>query len=145
MKSIRDRTYVNKYKTLYFLILPLMSLKDICVCANSFQLCPTLCDPMDCSLRSSSIHGILQARILEWVAISFSRGPSWPRDQIHISCVSCIGRWILYHWATWEDHTSLYAVIVQLPVASEAADDQSMRIGQSRCCPSCVLSLTGFI
>ena len=45
------------------------------------QPCPTLCDPMDCSLPGSSLHGILQARILEWVAISFSRGSSQPRDQ----------------------------------------------------------------
>ena len=49
------------------------------------------------SLPGSSAHGISQARILEWVAISFSRGSSWPRDQTH---VSCIGRQILYHWAT---------------------------------------------
>ena len=45
------------------------------------QLCPTLCDPMDCSLPGSSVHGILQARILEWVAISFSRGSSQPRES----------------------------------------------------------------
>ena len=44
------------------------------------QLCPTLCDPMDCSLPGSSIHGIFQARILEWVPISSSRGSSQPRD-----------------------------------------------------------------
>ena len=44
------------------------------------QLCPTLCNPMDCSQLGSSVHGILQARILEWVAISFSRGSSQPRD-----------------------------------------------------------------
>ena len=43
------------------------------------QLCSTLCNPMDCSLPSSSVHGISQVRILEWVAISFSRGSSWPR------------------------------------------------------------------
>ena len=43
------------------------------------QSCPTLCDPMDCSLSGSSLHGILQARILEWVAIHFSRGSSQPR------------------------------------------------------------------
>ena len=49
------------------------------------------------SPQGSSIHGISQARILKWVAISFSRGSSWLRDQTH---VSCIGRWILYHWAT---------------------------------------------
>ena len=45
------------------------------------QSCPTLCDPMDCNRPGSSVHGILQARILEWVAISFSRGSSQPRDQ----------------------------------------------------------------
>ena len=46
------------------------------VCVVVAQLCPTLCDPMDCSLPGSSVHGILQVRILEWVAISFSRGSS---------------------------------------------------------------------
>ena len=49
------------------------------------QSCPTLCDPMDCSLPGSSLHGILQARVLEWVAISFSRGSSWPRDWTQVS------------------------------------------------------------
>ena len=63
------------------------------------QLCPTLCYPMDCSPPGSSVHWILQATILEWVAISFSRGSSQPRDQTH---VSCIGREILNHCATWE-------------------------------------------
>ena len=47
-------------------------------------LCPTLCDPMDCSLPGSSIHGTFQARILEWVAISFSRGSSRPKDLPHL-------------------------------------------------------------
>ena len=54
------------------------------------QLCPTLCDPMDCSLPASSVHGIFQARILEWGAISFSRRSSWPRDWIWVSRI--IGR-----------------------------------------------------
>ena len=58
------------------------------------QSCLTLCDPVDCSLPDSSVHGILQARILEWVAISSSKGSSQPRDRTH---VSCIGRHILYH------------------------------------------------
>ena len=49
------------------------------------QLCPTLSDPMNCSLPSSSVHGILQARILQWVAILFSRGSSWSRDQTQVS------------------------------------------------------------
>ena len=51
------------------------------------QSCPTLCDPMDCSLPSSSVHGILQARVLEWGAISFPRGSSWPRDWTQVSCI----------------------------------------------------------
>ena len=54
------------------------------------QSCPTLWDPMDCSQPGSSIQGILQARILEWVAISFSRGSSRPRDQTQVSCI--VGR-----------------------------------------------------
>ena len=58
------------------------------------QSCPTLCDPMDCSPPGFSVHGILQARILEWVAISFSRGSSQPKDQTHISCISYNGRQI---------------------------------------------------
>ena len=49
------------------------------------QLSPTLCDPVHCSLTSSSVHGILQARILEWVTISFSRGSSRPRDRTRVS------------------------------------------------------------
>ena len=53
-----------------------------------------LCDPMDCSPPGSSGHGILQARILEWVAMPSSRGSSWPRERTHISC---IGKWVLYH------------------------------------------------
>ena len=65
------------------------------------QLCRTLCNPLDCSLSGSSVHGISQARILEWVAISLSRGTSRSRDQ---TWVSRIGRWILYHWATWIAH-----------------------------------------
>ena len=65
------------------------------------QLCLTLCKPMNCSPPGSSAHGIFQARILEQVAISYSRGSFQPRDQTHVSCVSCIGRWILYHRAPW--------------------------------------------
>ena len=61
-----------------------------------------LCDPMDCSLPGSSVHGILQARILEWVAISFSRGPSRPRDWTRVSYVSCTGRWVFITSTTWE-------------------------------------------
>ena len=52
------------------------------------QPCPILCDPVDCSSPGSSVHGILQARILEWVAIPFSRGSSWPRDRTRVSCLA---------------------------------------------------------
>ena len=58
--------------------------------------------PMDYSPPGSTVHGILQARILEWVAISYSRRPSLPRHRTRVSCVSCSGGKILYHWATWE-------------------------------------------
>ena len=71
----------------------------MCVCAQS---CPILFDPMNRSLPGSSVHGILQARILEWVAISSSKGSSRPRDPTCVSCIFCIGRRILYHWATGE-------------------------------------------
>ena len=61
------------------------------------ELCPTLCDPMDCSPPFFSVHGILQARILKWVAMPFSRESSWPRDWTRISYVPCNDRWALYH------------------------------------------------
>ena len=65
-------------------------------------LCRTLCNPMDCSLPSSSVHGIFQARILKWVAFSYSRGSSQSKDWTPVSRISCIDRWILYHCTSWE-------------------------------------------
>ena len=64
--------------------------------------CLTHCDSTDCSLLISFVHGIFQARILEWVAVFSSKRSSQPRDLIHVFCVSCIGRQILYHCTTWE-------------------------------------------
>ena len=61
----------------------------LCVCSVA-QSCLTLCNPMDCSPPGSSVHGILQARVLEWVAVSFSRGSSQPSDQTRVSC-SAVG------------------------------------------------------
>ena len=60
--------------------------------------------PLDCSQQRSSVHGLSQARILEWIAMPFSRRSSRPRDQtwIHTPCISYIGRQILYHWAIGE-------------------------------------------
>ena len=60
------------------------------VCVKVSQSCRTLCNAMDYSLPGSSVHGILQARILEWIAILSYRGSSQPRDQTYVSCVSCI-------------------------------------------------------
>ena len=59
-----------------------------CVCVCVAQLCPTLCNPMDCSLPGSSVHGIFQARVLEWVAIPFLRISSQARDRTTVSCIS---------------------------------------------------------
>ena len=67
--------------------------------AKTLQSCPAVYDSMDCSLPGFSFHGILQATILEWVAVSFPRGSFPPRDPTR---VSFIGKRILYHWATWE-------------------------------------------
>ena len=70
--------------------------------AQLLQSCPALCYPIDSSPPESSVHGILQARILERAAMPSCRCSSWPRDQTHIFYVSWIGRWVLYHWATRE-------------------------------------------
>ena len=64
-------------------------------CVHACSVChsrPTLCDLMDCSPPGFSVHGIFHARILEWVAVSFSRESCQPRDRMCISCVSCVGR-----------------------------------------------------
>ena len=73
----------------------LQTIPSMCVRVRA-QTCPTLGDPMDCSLPGSSARGIFQAKILEWVSISYSRGDSRFRDQICVSGVSCIGSRILY-------------------------------------------------
>ena len=72
----------------------------VCV-LKSLQLCPTLSDTVDHSLPGSSVHGIIPARILEWVAMPSSWGSSRPKGGTHISYVSCIDRRVLYHWHHW--------------------------------------------
>ena len=69
--------------------------KKLTVCAKLLRSCSTLCSPMDCSLPGSSVHEIFQARILEWIAIPFSRGSSPCRNRTCVSYV--IGRRVLYH------------------------------------------------
>ena len=86
----------------------------MCACSIA-QLCLTLCKSMDCSPPGSSVHGIVQVRILEWIAISFFRGFSWPRDQTHVSCLaggflpqsqlSCIKQHLFNISELWESET----------------------------------------
>ena len=87
-----------------------------CVLCSVTQLCVTLWDPMDCSPPVSFVRGILQARILEWVAISFSRGSPWPRDRTH---VSCIGKQILYPCANLDRHSKLSPASIVLFLVTE--------------------------
>ena len=75
----------------------------VCVCVLVDQPCLTPGNPTDCGPPGSSVHRILQAGIVEWVAISYSRGSSQPRGRTCVSGIPCIGRWILYDWeAIWE-------------------------------------------
>ena len=76
--------------------------------AQSLSLIQLLATPW---AVGASVHGISQARKLEWLAISSSRGSSWPGDQTCISCVFCLRRQILYHWATWE--TNSYSINIK--------------------------------
>ena len=103
------------------------SLPCACIHAKSLQLCPTLCNPKDCSLPGSSVRGILQARMLEWVAISSSRGSSPSRDRAHTSCGSCIGRRVRYHRASpvclilslFPSHTEPWGTVSHKGIAHE--------------------------
>ena len=67
-----------------------------CLCAQLLSHVQIFCNPMDCTLLGSSVHGIFQARILEWVTISSSKESPRSRNQTHISCIFCIGRQILH-------------------------------------------------
>ena len=72
-----------------------------CMWAKLLQSCLTLCDHMGCSPPGSSVPKILQARILEWVAVLSFKGSSQPWDQTHVSYFSCIGRWFSTTSTTW--------------------------------------------
>ena len=83
------------------------------ICMHAHSVFLTLCNPMDYSLPGSSVHGIFQSRILEWVAILYSRGSFQSRDRTGVSCVSCIsctGSLILYNCATWEAFLMWYSL-----------------------------------
>ena len=97
-----------------------------CMHAKSLQLCPTLCNPVDHSPPGSSVHRILCATTLEWVAISFYRGSSWPRNQTLISYISCIGMWVLTTSTIWE---AWFAVdTTQMADSEEELKDLRMKV-----------------
>ena len=88
----------------------------------SYSMCSVLSysvgSPVDYGPPGSSVLGIFQARMLEWVAISYSRGFSWPRNWTQVSCVSCIGRWILYHCTTWKTPSYLIYFFKSMPFSA---------------------------
>ena len=87
------------------LLMTCLTNKVVVLVAQSY---PTLCDPMDCGLPGSSAHGIFQARILEWIAIPFSRGSSQPRDGTQISCIT--GRFFTI--GATRDHTCIKTMLI---------------------------------
>ena len=96
-----------------------------CVHAKWLQSCPALCDPIDCSPPGSSVHGILQARILESVAISFSRGSSQPRDQ---TCVSCMAAGFFTTSTIWD--ARLCPAVLRHPKPTEPCQAVTERTGR---------------
>ena len=86
----KQHLFIHLYKIICFSSIVSCLSISLCVRAKLLQLCLTLCHPVDYSPRGFSVHGILQARILEWVAMPSSRGSSWPRGQTCIFCGSCI-------------------------------------------------------
>ena len=97
LRDIRRIFFFHLLFYFCYCFLSLISNSPYAVRAKSLQSCSTLCNPMDYSPPGSSVHGVLQARILDWVAMPSSRGSSWPRGWTQVSDVSCIGRQVLYH------------------------------------------------
>ena len=113
-----EKFWVNPYSTTYLdgKDHSPISCIDQCVKVLVAQSCLTLCDPMDYSSLGSSVPGILQARILEWVAIPFSRGSSWPRDRTQVSRTAG-GFFTIWatrqaHWPMFTESTNSKAVYV---------------------------------
>ena len=106
----RGLEFSSRRKGQFFFFSPtFLSLsKDYISESEVIQSCPTLCNPMDCRLPGSSVHGILKARVLEWVAISFSRGSSRPSDRTWVSCI--VGR----HFSIWATREVFYLRTVSL-------------------------------
>ena len=91
-----DQTYISYIAGRFFTTSQQESLNTIVLVFKLLQSCPNLCDPVDCALPSSSVHGILQAKILEWVAVPFSRWSSPSKGWTWVSCIFCItGRFFI--------------------------------------------------
>ena len=101
---------------------------NVRTCMLSRQSCPTPCNPMDCTLPGSSVRGILQARILEWVSISFSKGFSQPRDGTEISCIA--GRFFT-DWARREAPVLLWIQRFILLILNGQGSRQSLGVGKN--------------
>ena len=122
--------YSNVFLIFYKILKNLLekAVQGLCSVAQSSL---TLCNPLDYSLPGSFVHGLFQAGILEWVAISSSSGSSRPRDQ---TCVSCIGRQILYPSATWEAQFRACLLIsgcVLFPWCMSGFPNQTLKAGTS--------------
>ena len=90
---------LEKHTYLRCTVMPMNTLSHCCAVyvLSHFSHVWLSCNTLDCSLPGSFVHGILQVKILEWVAMTSSRGSSWPRDQNCVSYISCVGRQMLYH------------------------------------------------
>ena len=120
--TLIQNVFLNIYYSLYITFPSLLAFEFSVKCVESesekwkwSRSVMTLCDPMDCSLSSSSVHGIFHARALEWIAISFSRGASWPRNQTRVSHIA--GRRFTI-WATREAWASLIFLFSTYPSLS---------------------------
>ena len=105
-----------------------------CLLAQPLSHVWLFCNPMDCRLPGCSVHGIFLARILEWLAISYSRGSFWPRDWNPVSCTSGIGRQVLHHCTTWEAFTISQSLLKFISIESVTLSNNLIF-----CCPLLLL------
>ena len=94
--AVKAQCWEEQYRT------GVWNVRGVSMCEPLFSCSQLFATPWTVACQAHSVHGNFQARMLEWVAISYSSGFSWPQDQTWVSCASCIGRQILYHWATGE-------------------------------------------
>ena len=145
-----------------FLVFPILSFSSISLhCSlkkqSEFdQLCPTLCDPMDCSLPGFSVYGIFQARVLEWVAISFSKGSSRPRDWIRVSGIAgrCFTLWAIalyvhlrrFSCLTLLFSGTLHSIVIFSPFSFvfHFSSQLFVRPSQTNTLPSCIYFRVGW-